>query len=421
MPPRAKKAKTTASEKGAKALCEALPSQPPYTAGTLALSSVNLASASPEELQNLGDACEPATFGRNQEHVLDETYRKAGKMDTTSFATSIIPERTGLIDAISTQLLDGPDSTHPVALELYKLNVYGEGSFFKAHKDTPPSETMFGSLVIVFPMPHERGSLITRHNDEEWTDVEHEITPITSGHRVTLTYNLYFGDIEIDSGESQPGIATRTSLAPVMSSGEQPFRSTFEDLLNNPEFLPHGGALGFGLQHEYPIKDSLEHVYKLLKGSDAVILRTCTSLSLPARLHLLYSDERAYSGGTTLDYVLKFGDHIKYVDVEDEVIWAVPTSHTKLDSKYVAHGNEPQIACAYGNVFLIVRVGKFDERSVVVDPLKERRRKKREAKKRAQAEAKVKEAKRRRLLAETKATEDQNKKDVAEGASRARA
>lgn len=282
-------------------------------------------------------------------------------------------------------------------------------------------------------MTHEGGSLILRHNDEEWTfdsedaslsqlepsiafitffsDVEHEVTPVTSGHRVTLTYNLYFGDIEIDSGESQPGITTRTSLAPVMSSGKQLFRSTFEDLLNNQEFLPHGGALGFGLRHEYLIKGSLEHVYKLLKKSDAVILRTCTSLSPSATLPPL-SDERAYSGGTTmLDYGPKFGDHVyyvegqtrllreqygaivvtsnsKYVDVEDEVIWAVPTSHTKLDSKYVAHGNDPQIACAYGNVFLIVRVGKFGERSVVVDPLKERRRKKREAKKRAQAEAK---------------------------------
>lgn len=106
-----------------------------------------------------------------------------------------------------------------------------------------------------------------------------------------------------------------------MSSGEQLFRSTFEDLLNNPEFLPNGGALGFGLRHEYPIKDSLEHVYKLLKGSDAVILRTCTSLFLPARLHLLYSDERAYSGGTTmLDYVPKFGDHVYYVEGQTRLL-----------------------------------------------------------------------------------------------------
>lgn len=290
---------------------------------------------------------------------------------------------------------------------------------------------MFGSLVIVFPTPHEGGSLTLRHNDEEWTfnsadacrsqaepsiafvtffsDVEHEVTPVTSGYRVTLTYNLYVGDIKINSGESQPGVAARTSLAPVMSSGEQLFRSTFEDLLNNPEFLPEGGSLGFGLEHEYPIKNSLEHVYKLLKGADAVILRTSSALSLSAGLHLLYSDNSAFGGLTMLDYVPNFGDHVFYVEgqtcllkeeygalvvasrsklveVEDEVTWVVQKTQTKLNSKYMAHGNEPQMSCAYGKVFLIVRVGKFGERSVVVDPLQERRQK-REEKKRAQAQA----------------------------------
>lgn len=89
-------------------------------------SYIDLANSSSEELQKLCDACQPATFGRDQEHVLDKTYRKAGKMDTTSFSTSIVPERTNLIDAIRTELLDGPDSTRPIALELYKLNIYGE-------------------------------------------------------------------------------------------------------------------------------------------------------------------------------------------------------------------------------------------------------------------------------------------------------
>ena len=81
---------------------------------------------------------------------------------------------------------------------------------------------MFGSLVIVFPAPHEGGALKlrTQRNKEgerkEWTfdapallaqqtqpsvayvaffsDVEHEVAPVVSGHRVTLTYNLYHGD-----------------------------------------------------------------------------------------------------------------------------------------------------------------------------------------------------------------------------------
>lgn len=72
---------------------------------------------------------------------------------------------------------------------------------------------MFGSLVIVFPTAHVGGALRLRHGGTEWTfdsatevlnqptpsigyvaffsDVEHEVTPVTSGHRVTLTYNLY--------------------------------------------------------------------------------------------------------------------------------------------------------------------------------------------------------------------------------------
>ncbi|KAJ2982915.1 hypothetical protein NUW54_g10691 [Trametes sanguinea] len=38
-------------------------------------------------VQALQDACEPAPFGRNDETVLDETYRKAGKMDADNFVS----------------------------------------------------------------------------------------------------------------------------------------------------------------------------------------------------------------------------------------------------------------------------------------------------------------------------------------------
>ena len=51
----------------------------------------------------------------------------------------------------------------------------GKDAFFKAHVDTPRSELMFGSLVIVFPTAHEGGALKLRaaghHEGEmlEWT------------------------------------------------------------------------------------------------------------------------------------------------------------------------------------------------------------------------------------------------------------
>lgn len=79
---------------------------------------------------------------------------------------------------------------------------------------------MVASLVIVFATPHEGGALVLRHNDKEWvydsgvelsskddgtsskvgyvaffSDVEHEVLPVISGYRVTLTYNIYIENL----------------------------------------------------------------------------------------------------------------------------------------------------------------------------------------------------------------------------------
>jgi hypothetical protein len=44
-----------------------------------------------------------------------------------------------------------------------------EGGFFKTHRDTPRSSTMFASLVVVFPTAHEGGALKLCHGGNEWT------------------------------------------------------------------------------------------------------------------------------------------------------------------------------------------------------------------------------------------------------------
>jgi hypothetical protein len=129
-------------------------------------------------------ACQPATFGDKQKDVLDESYRKAWKLDATNFATNFNPNNTGIIQAVHESLLHPNSSIH---VDLYKLNVYGmfnqlsvleysltravfvgPGSFFKPHVDTPRSDTMFGSLVVVLPTKHEGGGLLMRHHGREW-------------------------------------------------------------------------------------------------------------------------------------------------------------------------------------------------------------------------------------------------------------
>jgi hypothetical protein len=76
------------------------------------------------------EACEPASFGVRQEHVLDVSYRKAGKMDSESFASMLDPVHADLINIIRDYLLEGTQSTMNIKAELCKLNVYGTHLIF---------------------------------------------------------------------------------------------------------------------------------------------------------------------------------------------------------------------------------------------------------------------------------------------------
>ncbi|THH16174.1 hypothetical protein EW146_g4432 [Bondarzewia mesenterica] len=72
-----------------------------------------------------------------------------------------------LVNIACGNLVSGKDILKPISAELYKLNVYGPGSFLKAHKDTARSGNIFGSLVVTFPITHERGELILRHKKKK--------------------------------------------------------------------------------------------------------------------------------------------------------------------------------------------------------------------------------------------------------------
>ena len=94
-------------------------------------------------------------------------------MDPANFSTNFNPYNTGVVQAIRDMLLRDPKSS--IRAELHKLNVYGmqiifyfgsgilpdcylgPGSFFKTHVDTPRSDKMFGSLVVVLPTRHAEG------------------------------------------------------------------------------------------------------------------------------------------------------------------------------------------------------------------------------------------------------------------------
>ena len=157
--------------------------------------------SSSDDVNLLLDASKQASFGRGGEEVLDPSYRKALVLHAPSFAVApapaIDPCGLGILSKIRQTLLTGASPStsdefekgrakeRRISARLDKLNVYGEGDFFKGHVDTPQSTQMFGTLLINLPVAHEGGELVVyspRHHSNDSEDSE-------GGGNVTLSSN----------------------------------------------------------------------------------------------------------------------------------------------------------------------------------------------------------------------------------------
>lgn len=273
---------------------------------------------------------------------------------------------------------------------------------------------MFGSLVVVFPTFHEGGALLLRHRGHEWifdsgqaltgaannqlsigyvaffSDIEHEVAPVTSGHRVTLTYNLYFDD----RGPVSEKDAVSEHLVPPQLPNQERFRKAFERLLENAEFMAEGGTLGFGLRHVYPIERDLKHVHNVLKGSDAVVYQGVRVLGFEPVLYVYYDDtfhSNSPPTGVIVDQLSSLGgayaksitqvlqddyggilvrqdggesfDDCYHSGNTEMVEWVTPvTVYNRQKGAYVYLGNEASLDWAYGDVCMMVRIGKAGDR-----------------------------------------------------------
>ncbi|KAK2046761.1 hypothetical protein LZ31DRAFT_493184 [Colletotrichum somersetense] len=252
-------------------------------------------------LNRLLQHCRPATFGRDGQDVYDESYRKALQMDPAAFCTTFDPYSAGIIDAVAQVLLPSvSDSTtyRGVRAELYKLNVYsGPSGRFKPHVDTPRSSSQFGSLVICLPVEHKGGHLKIRHKGQEMTfdwstnqhkpdhatirwaafysDCEHEVLEVTSGHRLTLTYNLY----------AVRGAGRLTGASPTLNPAYLPLFQALKDMLSQDLFGGQGGTLGFWCSHAYAYNHTKEApLPSILKGGDAVLWESFQALRLHPKI-----------------------------------------------------------------------------------------------------------------------------------------
>lgn len=89
-----------------------------------------LGSTTASQVEDLSNACQPATFGLNQKDILDETYRKAGKLDAGNFLWGFTPDGAGdFASEVASGLFPWGSLEEGIRFELYKLNVYGTYPF----------------------------------------------------------------------------------------------------------------------------------------------------------------------------------------------------------------------------------------------------------------------------------------------------
>ncbi len=122
---------------------------------------------SQEKLAHLyNDCAQPASFGKGSQTVLDPSYRSAKTIIADHFAINLRPD-AHLLDHIATLMLNSQQQASNdmiVRAQLYRVNIYGPGDFFKEHKDTPQSQSgHFGSLVFCLPTVFEGGAFGLRN------------------------------------------------------------------------------------------------------------------------------------------------------------------------------------------------------------------------------------------------------------------
>ena len=121
---------------------------------------------------------------------------------------------------------------------------------------------------------------------EFYSDCEHEVLPVTSGHRITLTYELYVPD-------HVGGVVHHRF--PIVDPTLYPLYQSVKALLKYPAFMKGSGIIGFHCTHQYAHTDSTANrrLPHALKGIDVVLYSVLRSLgskvqSVPVSVRQFY-------------------------------------------------------------------------------------------------------------------------------------
>jgi hypothetical protein len=227
----------------------------------------------PKQSRQLCELGQPAQFGRGEQTLTDPKVR-----DTWEIPKQLVHAEWGeVFPAILATVRDELGLRHRTELtaEFHSMLVYGRGQFFAPHQDSEKDDAMIGTLVVTLPSAHTGGQLVIEHAGQPleyqgsrtelslvafYADCRHEILPVKSGYRITLTYNLLAAG---GSGHELPD--DEALLADLVQRLDQHFTT--------PAITRYGQAepglpsrLAYLLDHEYTARGLS---WSRLKGADA--------------------------------------------------------------------------------------------------------------------------------------------------------
>ncbi len=174
------------------------------------------------QVQALIAVAERAPYGKGPATLVDRTVRDCLQID----AARIRLAGAGWRDTFGRVLTSAADGLGCPAdrldARLYKLLIYEPGGFFVSHRDTEKADGMIATLSISLPVAGAGGEIVVRHRERERTidmtaaepselafaafyaDCEHEVRPVTEGHRLSLVFNLCLRAGDTDTPRTAP-------------------------------------------------------------------------------------------------------------------------------------------------------------------------------------------------------------------------
>ncbi|MEO3805684.1 2OG-Fe(II) oxygenase [Nonomuraea sp. B1E8] len=213
-----------------------------------------------------------ARFGRGERTLTDPEVRDTWEIPKELVRIEWTEAFTTVLDGMRAEL--GLPPHCELTPELHSMLLYETGQFFVAHQDSEKDDAMVATLVVTLPSAHTGGELVVEHQGQTkkyrglqtavslaafYADCRHQVLPVRTGNRVTLTYNLLLtGDSHTVAGEH-----------PLVSDLAACLHTHF----TTPVVLPYSHRRGdpptrlaYLLDHEYTARGLS---WSRLKGSDA--------------------------------------------------------------------------------------------------------------------------------------------------------